>query len=48
MEEMIARWIRETLYELERAKQNENLFKMYEMKRLHLALVAMRDRLTDD
>lgn len=48
MEEMIARWIRETLYELEKAKKNESLYKMYEMTRLHLALKAMREKLNQN
>ncbi|MCM2351357.1 MAG: hypothetical protein NDI69_15145 [Bacteriovoracaceae bacterium] len=48
MEEMIARWIRETIYELEQAKKDENLHKMYEMKRLHFALKAMRKKLGEN
>ena len=45
MEEMIARWIRETQKEYERAKNNQNLFKMKEMDALDRALRRMRDDL---
>lgn len=45
MEEMIARWIAETKLELEKAKNNQNLFKMKEMHRLENALKKMRDEL---
>jgi hypothetical protein len=45
MEDMILRWLRETLFELEKAKKAQNLFKMFEMKRLAKALQMMRDRL---
>lgn len=45
MEEMISRWIRETVQELETAKKNQNLFKMNEMFRLSKALKKMRDEL---
>lgn len=45
MEEMISRWIRETVHEREKAKNDQNLFKMTEMKRLITALQMMRDRL---
>jgi hypothetical protein len=46
MEEMIARWIRETLYEYDQAKKNVNLFRMKEMVILHNSLKLMRDELT--
>lgn len=45
MEEMIARWIRETILERENAKANQNVFKMLQMQRLERALLDMRDRL---
>jgi hypothetical protein len=45
MEEMIARWIRETLAEYEKAKQNQNLYKMNEMHELKTALMNMREKL---
>lgn len=45
MEEMIARWIRETIAEYEKAKISHNLFKMVEMKVLKEALQNMRDKL---
>ena len=44
MEEMIARWIRETTIEMDKAIQNHNLYKAYEMKRLSIALKVMRDK----
>lgn len=45
MEEMIARWIKETLNEYERAKLNQNLFKMDQMRELLNALRGIRDKL---
>jgi len=45
MEEMIARWIRETRMEYERAKRNQNFFKMVQMSKLIDSLKEMRDRL---
>lgn len=45
MEEMISRWIRETIREYEMAKANQNTFKMMEMWRLERALITMRDKL---
>ncbi len=45
MEEMIARWIRETGLEYEKALKNQNLFRMKEMDRLTKALRSMRDNL---
>lgn len=45
MEEMIARWVRETKTELEKAKENQNLFRINEMRRLQKALIKMRDEL---
>ena len=45
MDEMIMRWIKETLREYERAKDNQNLFRLHEMNRLLKELRTMRDRL---
>lgn len=45
MEEMISKWIRETRMEFEKAKLNQNFFKMREMDRLERALRNMRDKL---
>jgi hypothetical protein len=45
MEEMIARWVRETKLEYERALKNQNLFRMKEMDQFAKALRSMRDRL---
>jgi hypothetical protein len=45
MEEMIARWIRETIREREKAKENQNLYKMVEMDQLKFSLLEMRDKL---
>jgi hypothetical protein len=45
MEEMIVRWIRETLLEEERARKNQNFFKINEMRKLVKALRQMRDKL---
>lgn len=45
MEEMIARWIRETVLEYEKSLKNQNLFRMKEMDRLAKALRSMRDHL---
>lgn len=45
MEAMIARWIRETIQEKEKAKTNLNLFKMNEMRMLEIALKKFRDEL---
>lgn len=46
MEEMIARWIRETKLEYEKAKKDQNLFRMIQMSELEEALKEMRDRLS--
>lgn len=46
MEEMIARWMRETRQEYEKAKLNQNAFKMIQMSKLELELKHMRARLT--
>ena len=46
MEEMVARWIRETRLEYEKAKLNQNAFKMIQMGKLELELKHMRARLT--
>ncbi len=45
MEEMIARWIRETRLEYEKALKNQNLYRMKEMDQLTKALRNMRDNL---
>lgn len=45
MEEMISRWIRETLTEYAKAKTNRNLYQMKEMDRLEKALRKMRETL---
>lgn len=45
MEEMLARWIRETLSELEKAKKNQNYYKAKQMLRLIRELRDLRDRL---
>lgn len=47
MEEMIARWIRETILEYEKAKQNQNFYQMNQMVRLERALREMRRKLLD-
>jgi hypothetical protein len=46
MEEMIARWIRETKFEYDKAKRHQNVFKMVQMKKLEFELKYMRKRLT--
>ncbi len=46
MEEMIARWIRETIAEFNLAKENGNLFKMHQMKALLDGLKDLREKLT--
>lgn len=46
MEEMIARWIRETKLEYEKAKINQNIFKMIQMSKLIDSLKDIRDKLT--
>ncbi len=43
MEEMITRWIRETKFEFEKAKLNQNLDKMNQMKYLRLSLEEIRE-----
>jgi hypothetical protein len=45
MEEMIARWIRETKQEYETAKKNVNAYKMRQMTELLEALYDMRENL---
>jgi hypothetical protein len=45
MEEMIARWLRETIQRRELAKQNQNLYQVIQMQRLARALEQMRDNL---
>jgi len=45
MEEMIARWIRETKFEYEKAKLNQNIFKMIQMTKLIDSLKDLRDKL---
>ena len=43
MEEMIARWTRETISEIEKAKRNQNLYKMKQMEMLLKGLRKLRD-----
>lgn len=45
MEQLIAKWIKETTTEYQRAKDNQNLYQMYEMKRLKDGLISLRDKL---
>lgn len=45
MEEMIERWIRETHKEIAKAKANQNLLRMVQMKKLAKALMEMSDKL---
>ena len=45
MEEMIGKWIQETILELKKAQANQNLFKMDQMLKLKRALITMRDKL---
>ncbi len=45
MEEMIARWLREIITEMEKAKAHQNLYKMEQMTRLYRALINLRDKL---
>jgi hypothetical protein len=45
MEEMIAKWIRDVLWELERAKRNQNYFRAVQMQTLKEELIKRRDRL---
>lgn len=45
MEEMIARWIRETKLEYSRAYKNQNFYRMHEMRKLEKALNDLRGRL---
>lgn len=45
MDEMIARWIRETRIEYERTKSNQNIFKMIQMNKLEIELKMLRERL---
>lgn len=45
MENLINKWIRETQLEYNIAKDNQNLHKMYEMKRLKNGLINLRDKL---
>lgn len=42
---MIARWIREVILELERAKRNQNYFKARQMFNLKNELQMLRDKL---
>ncbi len=41
---MISRWIRETILEYTKAKNNQNTFKMIQMSLLEDALKDMRDK----
>jgi hypothetical protein len=45
MEEMIARWIRETRVEYEKSRLNQNFFKMMQMSKLIDSLKDIRDKL---
>jgi hypothetical protein len=45
MEELIAKWIRETISEYEKAKANHNLYRMLEMRKL---INALRDILNSE
>jgi len=45
MEALIAKWIRETRQEYEKAKKNQNAFQMIQMQVLEEALKDMRDKL---
>lgn len=45
METLIAKWIKETIQEYEKAKINQNAFKMIQMQILKEALKDMRDKL---
>jgi hypothetical protein len=45
MEFLINKWIQETLLEHERAKQNQNLYLMEQMRLLKKSLINMRDNL---
>ena len=45
MEELIRKWIRETIQEYERAKLNQNYYKARQMIHLERALREMRDKL---
>lgn len=47
MEEMIVKWIRETLFEIGKAKLCQNLHRMAEMENLGRALREMRHKLLD-
>lgn len=46
MEALIARWIKETRQEYEKAKKNQNAFQMIQMQILEEAQREMRDKLT--
>lgn len=43
---MIARWIRETILEMEKAQKNQNYFRILEMQYLMRSLREMRDKLS--
>lgn len=45
MEQLIGKWIKETASEYQRAKDNQNLYQMHEMKRLKDGLITLRDKL---
>lgn len=45
MEELISKWIRETISEFEKAKSNQNYYKMKELRRLYHALLVLKDNL---
>ena len=43
--QMISRWIRETRFEYEKAKMNQNIFKMFQMRKLELELKYLKEKL---
>jgi hypothetical protein len=45
MEELISKWVRETIAEYESAKKNLNPFRMNEMLDLRQGLIKLRDNL---
>jgi hypothetical protein len=45
MENLIKKWIQETITEYQKAKTNQNLFKMKQMNALRLALLEIRDKM---
>ena len=45
METLIAKWIQETVLEIQKAKSNQNFYRMKEMSVLRHAMIEMRDKL---